>query len=62
MLYRTILEALLDWEFEDLDLQTPDDIPRDVLAEAISQYIEDDDEWLKDNLKSFLEYNNPDWD
>ncbi|MBA7706809.1 hypothetical protein ES703_115666 [subsurface metagenome] len=62
MLDRTVIEALLDWEFEDLDLKIPEDIPRDALIEAFCQYTEDDYyEWLKDNFKSFFDHDNPVW-
>ncbi len=62
MLDRTIIEELLDWEFEGLHWEIPEDIPRDALVEAFCQYTEDDYyEWLKDNLKSFFGHGNPDW-
>jgi len=62
MLDRGIIEQLLDWEFEDLDLGIAEDIPREAVIEAFCQYAEEDYyEWLKDNLRSFLDYGNPDW-
>ena len=62
MLDRTFIEELLDWEFEGLDLDIPEDIPREASIEAFCQYAEEDYyEWLKDNFRSFLDYGNPDW-
>ncbi len=63
MLDRGIIEELLDWEFEGLDLVIPEDIPREAVIEAFCQYTEDDYyEWLKDNFKSFFNHGEPDWD
>ena len=62
MLDRTVIEELLDWEFEGLDLEIPEDIPREALVEAFCQYVEEDHyEWLKDNLRSFFDHDNPAW-
>jgi hypothetical protein len=62
MLDRTVIEELLDWEFEGLDLDIPEDISKEALVEAFCQYTEDDYyEWLKDNFKSFFDHGNPDW-
>jgi len=63
MLDRQVVEEFLDGEFENLELEIPEDISKDALVEAFCQYTEDDYyEWLKDNLKSFFEHGNPDWD
>ena len=63
MLDRTVIEELLDWEFEGLDLVIPEDIPREAVIEAFCQYVEEDPyEWLKDNFSSFFDHGNPDWD
>jgi len=63
MLDRGVIEELLDWEFEGLDLDIPEDISKEALVEAFCQYTEDDYyEWLKDNFKSFFDHGNPDWD
>jgi hypothetical protein len=63
MLDRQVVEEFLDTEFEDGNLEIPDDIKKDVLVEAFCQYTEDDYyEWLKDNVKSFFNHSNPDWD
>jgi hypothetical protein len=63
MLDRDVVEALLDEEFEDLELEIPEDIDKKALAEAFCQYTEDDYyEWLKDNFKSFLNHGDPDWE
>jgi len=62
MLDREVIEELLDWEFEDLDLEIPDDIPREAIIEAFCQYFEEDHyEWLKNNLRSFFDHGNPVW-
>lgn len=63
MLSRTVIEEYLDSEFEDLELEIPDDISKDDLVEAFCQYTEDDYyEWIKDNFKSFFNHCNSDWD
>ena len=63
MLDRKVIEELLDWEFEGLDWEIPENIPKDALVEAFCQYTEDDYyEWLKDNFKSFFNHGEPDWD
>jgi len=63
MLDRQVVEEFLDCELKDLDLEVPEDIPKDKLVEAFCQYTEDDYyEWLKDNFKSFFNHANPDWD
>ena len=62
MLDREVVEGYLDWEFEDLELEIPEDISKEALVEAFCQYVEDDYyEWLKDNFKSFFDHGNPDW-
>jgi hypothetical protein len=63
MLDRGVVEEFLEEEFEDLELEIPEDISKDALVEAFCQYTEDDYyEWLKDNFKSFFNHGNPDWD
>jgi len=62
MLDRTVVEEFLDGEFEDGDLEIPDDIQKGSLVEIFRLYTEDDYyEWLKDNFKSFFNHGNPDW-
>ncbi len=62
MLDREVIKQFLSCEFEDLELESPEDIPRDALVEAFCQYTEDDYyEWIKDNFKSFFDHGNPDW-
>ena len=59
---RTVIEQLLDWEFEGLDWEIPEDIPREAVIEAFRQYVEEDPyEWLKDNFRSFFDHGNPVW-
>lgn len=63
MLDRDVVEEFLDREFEDGDWEIPDDIPKDKLVETFCLYTEDDYyEWLKDNLKSFFNHGDTDWD
>ena len=63
MLDRDVVEEFLDREFEEGDWGIPGDIPKDKLVETFCLYTEDDYyEWLKDNLKSFFNHGDPDWD
>ena len=63
MLDRQVVEEFLDWEFEEGDWKTPEDIPKEALVEAFCQYVEDDYyEWLKDIFKSFFIHSDPDWE
>ncbi|MBI2980094.1 MAG: hypothetical protein HYY41_04615 [Chloroflexi bacterium] len=63
MLDRQVVGEFLDGEFEGGDWEIPDDIPKDKLVETFCLYVEDDYyEWLKDNIKSFFDHGNPDWD
>lgn len=63
MLDRTVVEELIDDEFEDLELEIPDGVEKEALVEAFCQYVEDDYyEWVKDNFKSFFNHGDPDWD
>ena len=62
MLDRQVVGEFLDWEFEEGDWEIPGDISKDDLVEAFCQYAEEDYyEWLKDNLRSFFDHGNPDW-
>ena len=62
MLDRQVVEEFLEGEFEDGDWEIPKDIPNEALVEAFCQYVEDDYyEWLQDNLKSFFNHGDPDW-
>ncbi len=63
MLDRTVVKEFLDCKLKDLDLEIPEDIPKNALVEAFCQYTEDDYyEWLKDNFKSFFNHGSPDWE
>ena len=63
MLDRQVVEEFLDGEFEEGDWEIPADIPKDKLVETFCLYTEDDYyEWLKDNIKSFFNHGDPDWD
>jgi len=57
---RGVVREFLDEELKEIEI--PKDILREVLVEVFCKYVEDDYcEWLKDNLKSFFNYGNPDW-
>ena len=63
MLDKTVVEEFIDCKLKDLELEVPEDIPKDALVEAFCQYVEDDYyEWLKDNFKSFFNHGDPDWE
>ena len=63
MLNRTVVEELLDSEFEEVEMEVPKDISREQLVEAFYQYVEDDYyRWLKGGFKSFFDHGNPDWE
>lgn len=63
MLSKDMVREFVSSELEELDLDIPQDISRAQLVEAFCQYVEDDGyEWLKDNLRSFLEHGEPDWE
>ena len=63
MLDRQVVKEFLDGEFEEGDWEIPEGISKDSLVEAFCQYTEDDYyEWLKDNLKSFFNHGDPDWE
>jgi hypothetical protein len=54
------VKEFLGEELEEIEV--PDDISKEALAEAFCKYVEDDYyEWLKDNFKSFFNYGKPDW-
>ena len=62
MLDRAVVEEYLDSQFEDLELEIPEGIEKEMLVEAFCQYVEDAYyEWLKDNFKSFFNHGDPDW-
>ena len=53
------MKEFLDEELEEIEV--PDDISKEMLAEAFCKYVEDDYyDWLKDNFKSFFNSGNPD--
>ncbi len=63
MLDRTVVAEFINWEFEEGVWEIPADITKEALVEAFCQYVEDDYyEWLKDNLKSFFNHGDPDWE
>lgn len=63
MLDRTVVEGFLNWNLEELELEIPSDIDKEILVETFCQYVEDDYyEWLKDNFKCFFDHGDPDWE
>lgn len=63
MLDRAVVKEFLDCQFEDMELEAPEDISWEQLVEAFCQYVEDDYyEWLKDNFKSFFNHDESDWE
>ncbi|HLB71388.1 MAG: hypothetical protein OIN88_08220 [Candidatus Methanoperedens sp.] len=62
MLDRIVVKEFLEREFEDINIEMPEDISEEALAETFCKYVENDYyEWLKDNFKSFFDHGNPDW-
>ena len=60
MFSRKVVREFLNEELKGI--KVPDDISKEVLAEAFCKYVEDDYyEWLKDNFKSFFNYGKTDW-
>ncbi len=63
MLDREAVEEFLKSEFNDLDLEIPEDIPGGALVEAFCQYAEDEySEWLRENFRAFFNDGDPDWE
>jgi len=63
MLDREGVEEFLDSELEYLGLEVPEDIPKGALVEAFCKYAEEDYyQWLRENLSSFFNDGEPDWD
>lgn len=63
MLDREGVEGFLDSELEYLGLEVPEDIPKGALVEAFCEYAEEDYyQWLRENLSSFFNDGEPDWD
>lgn len=62
MLDRGVVKEYLDEKFEELNIETPEDITPDALVETFCRYTENDYyEWLKDNFNSFFNHADPDW-
>ena len=60
MLDREVVREFLDEELEEIEI--PDDIFKEALAEAFCKYVEDDYyDWLKDNFKLFFNCRKLDW-
>jgi len=63
VLNREAVEEFLKSEFDDLDLEIPEDISKGALVEAFCQYVEDEyDEWLRENFRAFFNDGDPDWE
>lgn len=62
MLDRRLIKEFLEEEFKFGGIIQPETISMDEITEAFCQYTEDDYfEWLRDNYKSFFNYDNPNW-
>lgn len=63
MIDREIVEELIEEKFNESGIKIPRGLSKKVLTETFCKYTEDDYyEWIKDNFKTFFNYNNPDWD
>jgi len=63
MLDRDAVEQFIDAEIEEVEGELPEDIPKDTLVEAFCEYVEEDYyQWLRQNLASFFNDGDPDWD
>ena len=63
MLDREDIAEFMDAELEYLGVEIPPDIPKGALVEAFCEYVgEDINQWLRDNLASFFNEGEPDWD
>ena len=63
MLDREAVEKFLDSELEYLGVEVPHDIPKGALVDAFCEYVEEDYyQWLRQNLASFFNDGDPDWD
>jgi len=62
MLDRAVVKELINSYLADSQIPNPQSVSVDTLVETFCLYTEDDYyEWIKDNLKSFFNYSNPDW-
>ena len=63
MLDRDVIEEFLDDEISESEMKIPRSIKKEALVETFCKYVEDDYyEWIKDNVKSFFNHGDPDWD
>ncbi len=63
MLDRAVIEEFLGDEITESEMKIPRGIKEEALVETFCQYVEDDYyEWIKDNVKSFFNHGDPDWD
>lgn len=63
MLDRGVVKEFLNENFQELEIEKPEDISEEDLVETFCKYVEDDYyEWLKDNFNSFFDDEDPDWD
>ena len=63
MLDREAVEKFLDSEREYLEVEIPQDIPKGALVDAFCEYVEEDYyQWLRQNLASFFNDGDLDWD
>ena len=62
MLDRLVVKGFLLNKFQEAKLCIPKDIEMQKLINDFIKFTEDDMyEWLKDNYKTYFNYNNPDW-
>lgn len=63
MLDRDVIKEFLDEELKERGIKIPKKISKVKLVEAFCRYVEDDYyEWIKENLQSFFNDGDPDWD
>ena len=63
MLDRAVVGEFLDTELEELEIEIPKDITKEVLVETFCRYVENDYyEWLQSNFKTFFNQGSPNWD
>lgn len=63
MLDRAAVKEFIDSEFDDSDMEIPNNVSRSDLVEAFCIYVEDDYyDWIKDNFNSFFNNGDIKWD
>lgn len=63
MLDREVVKEFFDEKLQEIGIDIPHDIPKELIVETFCKYVESDYyEWLKENFNSFFQRGNPDWD